>query len=445
MTSVLAIVNDNDIADFLQTQLPDYSCEVLRGDKGRTVFKLLTQREFDVLVLEDKAADMECTELVKEATRLDTSAQIVVISQDMSRGLDAVDEGAYTYVTKPVVFKELSRAIERAAGKKLLVSENILLRSSINRLKAQEQDWEIVTGSPVMLELLDNIQTLSKSDVPIHIYGESGTGKELVARKIHFNSSRTDGVFIAVNCAAFTETVFESEFFGHEKGSFTGAHAQKLGLMEVAGKGTLFIDEIGEMPLQVQAKVLRALETGKFYRVGGVREVSANPRILSASNRDLRNESEKKRFRRDLYWRVSTLSLVIPPLRDRIEDIDLLFEHFKKKNPSFRRKKLGDDAKKLLRNYYWPGNVREFFSAVYRAAILSKDDVLTAWDFPLITHDKDSDEVLKGICLKDVEKAHILKILKLTDWHREKAADLLDIDRKTLYRKMLDHNLKEKM
>jgi DNA-binding NtrC family response regulator len=291
-----------------------------------------------------------------------------------------------------------------------------------------------------MIELLENLRKLAESEFPVLICGESGVGKELIAKAIHRASKRADGPFIPINCGAIPESMLESELFGHEKGAFTGAFARKLGLLEIANHGTLFLDEICELTLPLQGKLLRVIETGKFFRLGGVKEASVDVKFVSATNKDIKSEVEKGNFRADLYYRVSTLNLSIPPLRERREDVPMLVNHQIRNNPAFKQKRFSDGAMKILSGYPWPGNVRELQNVVHRTLLLSKNDVIEPYDLAadLIGNSKGS-----GRRLEDVEKEHILKVLKEAGGHRGKAAEILGVDPKTLYRKLLSYGVNE--
>jgi transcriptional regulator with PAS, ATPase and Fis domain len=291
-----------------------------------------------------------------------------------------------------------------------------------------------------MLEILVHVKTVAVSDFPVLIYGASGVGKELVARAIHDASRRAEGPFIPINCGAIPENMLESELFGHEKGSFTGAYARKLGLMEIAHRGTLFLDEISEMNLSLQGKLLRVIETGTFFRVGGTKEIVVDVKILSATNKDIKSELEKGGFRSDLYYRISTLTLNIPPLRERKEDIPLLVERTIQTNPDFKNKKFSKEALKVLFEYPWPGNVRELQNVVHRTLLLSKNDVIEPRDLPT---DLIARPGISGRRLEDVEREHILKVLKEVDGQKGKAAEILGVDSKTLYRKLLSYKAGE--
>jgi DNA-binding NtrC family response regulator len=345
--------------------------------------------------------------------------------------------GAYDFLTKPFQIEELKAVIDKAYEKKSLLSENLLLKSQIKR---QSETKSIITKNPLMLEILETVNKFAGSDLPILISGESGVGKELIAKAVHDASSRIDGPFIPINCGAIPDTMLESELFGHEKGAFTGAHVKKLGLLEIASYGTLFLDEIAELNAQLQGKMLRAIETGSFFRVGGIKEIKVDVRFVSATNKDIKKEVETGSFRPDLYYRVSTLTLHIPPLRERKEDIPLLVEYIIRNNPSFRSKKLSKSALEILSEYSWPGNVRELQNVIHRALFLSKDSIIEPEDLPL---DLTAGYKTSGYKLEDIEKEHILKVFREVNGQKRKAAEVLGIDPKTLYRKLSTYGIKD--
>jgi len=291
-----------------------------------------------------------------------------------------------------------------------------------------------------MRALLETVRKVAASEFPVLLLGESGAGKELIARAVHDASERAEKPFVAVNCGAIPETMIENELFGHEKGSFTGAHDRKPGLLEIANGGTLFLDEICELDQQLQSKLLRVIETQRFYRVGGTREVDVDVRFVSATNKDIREEVDNGNFRSDLYYRISALTLPIPPLRERKEDIPLLIEHFKNENPAFRNKTFGKDAVKALSDYSWPGNVRELQNVVNRLLLLSAGDVVEVDE---LCDDAVSGGRSESKMLCDVEREHILKTLERAGGQRGKAAQMLGIDPKTLYRKLQSYGVKE--
>jgi DNA-binding NtrC family response regulator len=396
----------------------------------------------DVLLLDLNMPGLAGLEVLQRIKQDGIAVEVVILTANatIQTAVEAMRMGAYDYLTKPFKFEELGMVVRKAQEKSSLVQENRRLRT---RLARQEAFPEIVTRAPAMRELLETVRRIAPSGVPVLIFGESGVGKELVARGIHSASDRAGQAFIALNCAAITESMFESELFGHEKGAFTGAQVQKPGLLEIASGGTLFIDEVGEMPLPIQVKLLRVLETGVFFRVGGVREIKVDFRLVSASNKDLVKESDKGTFRKDLYWRIGGVTLQVPPLREHPEDIPLLFQHFIDLHPQFRHKHLAADSLDLLGRYAWPGNVRELFHLFHRACLLSRDDRLDPYEFPGLTPDGPAAAPPGSQKLEDVERDHILRILNETKGHRGRAAELLGIDPKTLYRKLQQYDIQE--
>jgi DNA-binding NtrC family response regulator len=441
MTRVLIVDDDNNLRRVLRMELGEAGFSVNDVESGQKAMEILSKEDFDILLLDLNMPGIQGLEVLQWIRQEEVGVEVVILTANatIQTAVEAMRMGAYDYLTKPFKFDELGLVIQKAAEKNGLVRENRRLRS---RLARQESFPEIVTAAPAMRELLETVRRIAPSTVPVHIFGESGVGKELVARGIHSASDRAGQAFVALNCAAITESMFESELFGHEKGAFTGAQLQKPGLLEIASGGTLFIDEVGEMPLPVQVKLLRVLETGVFYRVGGVREIKVDFRLVSASNKDLVKESDKGTFRKDLYWRIGGVTLQVPPLREHPEDIPLLVQHFLDMHPQFKHKHLAADSLALLVRYAWPGNVRELFHLLHRACLLSRDDRLAPGEFPGLTPET-ALPASGSLKLEDVERAHILRVLKESKGHRSRAAELLGIDPKTLYRKLQHYDIQE--
>jgi len=437
MIRLLITDDDNNLRRVLATELASGGIMPREAPDGETALKMLRQDDFDVMLLDLTMPGMSGLQVLQtlKAEEICTEVVLLTANATVPTAVEAMKMGAYDFLVKPVKIQALGAVIRRAAEKRDLVRENRLLRSQIQR---QTEFPEIITDSPKIREVLNNVRRVARSDVAVHISGETGVGKELVARAVHSASPRAEKSFIAVNCSAFTESMFESEFFGHEKGAFTGAANLKPGLFELAHDGTFFIDEIGEMPLSTQAKLLRVLETGAFFRVGGTRELRADVRIVSASNKILAEECERGAFREDLYWRIGAINLHIPPLRERRADIVALTRHFMATHPAARGRKISPAAMELLEAYDWPGNVRELMNVLQRAVLLHPADELQPQDFHGIepaelTRDRRS--------LKDVEREHIRHILTQTNGHRGQAAEILGIDAKTLYRKLNSYGI----
>jgi len=436
---VLVADDDKNLRRVLMNELSEEGFDVDEAESGIKAMDLLEKDEYDVLVLDLNMPGLGGMDVLRKIKTLEFSTEVIVLTghSTVSTAVEAMKLGAYDYLTKPFKMVELKAIIEKAYEKKALINENLGLKAQIKR---QSQTQRIVTKNPKMLEILDHVKAVAMSDFPVLIYGGSGVGKELIAKAVHDASKRAAGPFIPINCGAIPENMLESELFGHEKGSFTGAYARKLGLLEIAHHGTLFLDEISEMSVSLQGKLLRVIETGTFFRVGGTKEIVVDVKILSATNKDIKGEMERNNFRSDLYYRISTLTLSIPPLRERKEDIPLLVEHTIQTNPNFKNKNFSKEALKVLFEYPWPGNVRELQNVVHRTLLLSKNDVIEPSDLPadLITGPKGS-----GRRLEDVEKEYILKVLKEVGGQKGKAAEILGVDPKTLYRKLLSYGVSD--
>lgn len=439
MTKVLIADDDKNVRKVLVSELSAEGYDVSDRDSGSRAIELLEKEEFDVFLLDLNMPGIGGMDVLKEIKSLQAPVETIILTAHgtVSTAVEAMKLGAYDFVTKPFKLVELRAVIDKAYEKKKLLKENLLLKT---QLKHQSHPQGIITGNPLMFEILETVKKVANSDLPVLVYGESGVGKELIARAVHDSSTRADKPFIPLNCAAIPETMLESELFGHERGAFTGAVEKKLGMLEVADKGTLFLDEVGELPLQLQVKLLRVIETKRFFRVGGVMEVQVDVKFISASNRDLKAGSEQASFRPDLYYRISALTLHIPPLRERRDDIPLLIEHYMKQNPSFRQKKFSKESLAVLKQYPWPGNVRELQNVLHRTLLLTPHDIIAECDLPL---DLTDCRRASSRRLVDLEREHILAVLRETGGQRRKAADVLGIDPKTLYRKLLEYGVKE--
>ena len=405
---ILIADDDPNLRKVLTIELSGEGFEIQATDSGVRALELIEKDEPDVMILDLNMPGLSGMEVLKRIKNLDSSVEVIVLTgyATVSTAVEAMKLGACDYVTKPFELESLKAIIEKAYERRALLRENLLLKSQIKR---QSQPQMFITRSPLLHEILENIDKIALSDFPVLVSGESGTGKELFARAIHEASRRVEGPFIPINCAAIPENMLESELFGHEKGAFTGAHARKLGLLEIANQGTLFLDEIGDLPSLLQGKLLRVIETGLFFRVGGIKEVRTDVKFVSATNKDIKKEVDKGNFRGDLYYRISALSIFIPPLRERKEDIPLLVDHFSKINPAFRSKGFSQEALDILCEYPWPGNVRELQNVVHRTLLLSRREMIEPEDLPA---DLTAGPRPASHRLEDVEKEHILKVLK---------------------------------
>jgi DNA-binding NtrC family response regulator len=439
MMRLLIADDDRNLTKVLTTELSESGYDVSVTGSGSNAVTLHEKEDFDVLLLDLNMPGLGGIDVLKQIRTSEIPPEVIILTGHgtVHTAVEAMKLGAYDYLAKPFKIEELKAVIDKAYEKRKLLTENLLLKTQLRRQAARKS---IVTRNPLLLELLETARRVGRADFPVLIYGETGVGKELFARAIHDASPRGDGPFIPINCPAIPENMIESELFGHEKGAFTGAYARKIGLIEIAHNGTLFLDEIGELPLPLQAKLLRVLETKAFFRVGGVKEMSVDVKFVAASNKELKAEVEKGNFRPDLYYRLSALTLRVPPLRERKDDIPLLVEHFTKDNADLRDKRFGREALDVLSAYPWPGNVRELRNVVHRTLLLSRDAVVGPDD---LSADLFTRSAAPARRLRDIERAHILKVLKEVDGLRGKAAQILGIDPKTLYRKLSQYGINQ--
>jgi len=424
--SILVVDDEKPQRDILSDILGSAGYDVTPAASGEAAMKFAKERSFDLALTDLKMTGMDGIELLQHLLALDSSIIVILLTAHgtIDSAKEALRRGAFDYLQKPFDREQLLHTIKRALG-------------TLDRI-----DVEIVSASPKMEAVKKMILKVARSNSTVLIRGESGTGKELIARAIHNQSPRSSEMFQAVNCAAINENLLESELFGHEKGSFTGAHAEKKGLFEVADRGTLFLDEIAELDVSMQAKLLRALQERRIRRVGGTFEIPIDVRVVAATNRDLRAMVGDGRFRDDLYYRINVLSIDVPPLRERREDIPVLIDYFLKKhtkNTSRLIKGLAPETKRMLHDYGWPGNVRQLESAIERAILLCEGDMLTPDDMPSEIR-QDSSSVAsggfklpaEGINFEEVEKNLILQAMDQTDYNITKAAKLLGLTFRTL-------------
>ena len=428
--SILVVDDEKSQREILEMILSGEGYDVTTASSGEAAMKFVESRRFDLVLTDLQMTGMSGLDLLKELTNYDKSIIVILLTAhgSVDSAVDALRLGAFDYLQKPYDSEKLLDTVSRA----------------LNKLSAL--DTEIVSVSPEMDKVKKLILKIAKSNSTVLIRGESGTGKELIARSIHKNSLRTNETFQAVNCAAINENLLESELFGHEKGSFTGAVAEKKGLFEIANNGTLFLDEIGELDIALQAKLLRALQEKEIRRVGGIKEIGVDVRVLAATNRDLLKMAEEKRFREDLYYRLNVLSIDIPPLRERRTDIPILIDYFLKKHTrgTDRKVNIAPDAKKLLLDYSYPGNVRQLESALERAILLSENDLVTLEDLPPeMTQSRaagvasnSTGDLVKlppdGVNFEDVERSLIMQAMDRTDNNITKSAKLLGLTFRTL-------------
>jgi DNA-binding NtrC family response regulator len=432
---LLVVDDDPEFRDTLLSRFVRQGFAVQAAANGLEALELAQRRSFDVAIFDMMMPEMNGLELLKRFKESHAECEVILLTGQGSieSAVEAMKLGAYDYLQKPFPLKELEEVAVKAFERHNLRKENKQLKVLLER---SQPTSEMIGQSPAMQEVFRLIERAGPSDKAILILGESGTGKELVARALHRHSRRSDKPMVVINCAALPETLLESELFGHEKGSFTGAIATKQGLFEVADGGTLFIDEIGELPGSLQAKLLRVLEDGSMRRIGSVQERRVNVRLLAATNRDLAKEVELKHFREDLYYRINVMSLELPPLRDREGDIALLVRHFLGQGWE-----LEPAALEAMERYQWPGNVRQLINALERGKILAASEVIALKDLPReVVHSKSevrtaSGDDLGGIDdLAAIQRSKVVEVLQRERGNKSKAARVLGIDRRKLYR-----------
>ncbi len=405
-------------------------------------FEKFKQRTWDIVLLDIRMPGMDGIEFNRHIQQIDNNIVVIIITAyaSVDTAVQAIKDGAFEYVSKPIDPDNLTHIIRNAIEKRQLAKENIQLKQRIEDLTSPD---DIVGTSPQLRKVLKMVASVAKTDSTVMIRGESGTGKELIARAIHANSLRRYAPIISINCGAFTETLLESELFGHEKGAFTGADRLRIGKLERANKGTVFFDEIGNISMKMQMDLLRVLETKRFTRLGSDKPIEVDFRVISATNRDLEKAVHDGTFREDLYFRLNVVTIDMPPLRERKSDIPLLARYFLNKYTQSMSKSVKDispKAMEMLINYDWPGNVRELRNVIERAIVVCEKDFLTPEDlsFPFIGRMKGPE----NDSLEAVEKNHIERILRRTNWQITQAADILKIDRTTLYNKIKKYNLR---
>ena len=437
---VLVADDERNLRELMVRELGRKGHEVDDVGDGEAALARLQEASYDVVVLDMKMPKREGIEVLRELQVLAEPPQVIVMTgfQEVSTAVEAMKLGAYDYLTKPTKIEELDIVIRKAAEKGQLVRDNEALRA---HAPGGEPASGILTKSAAMQAALRIVERVAPTDSAVLILGDSGTGKELVARAIHELSHRAQRPFVPIHCGALPREVFESELFGHEKGAFTGAVGTKPGLVELADGGTLFLDEIGEMEPDSQVKVLRALETGTFFRVGGTRPRRVDVRLVAATNRDLAEAMKTGAFRQDLYFRINTIAVKLPPLRERREDIALLATHFVGTTAAYGVKRLSPRVLAALEAYDWPGNVRELLHAIERAVILSKAEEIQPEDLPPEVLGAPAAAAAPGGSLEQIERQHIVATLRQVGGHRGKAAALLAIDPKTLYRKIIAYGV----
>jgi DNA-binding NtrC family response regulator len=438
---ILVVDDEFSVRDSLYNWFKTEGYRVDTAGNGMEALKKLQESPWDIVLVDIKMPGMDGMELQRHIKKIDNTIIVIIITAyaTVDTAVEAMKEGAYDYLSKPVDPDKLSILIRNAVNQRRLMAENIQLRQKVEELSLQD---EIVGGSPQIKKILEMIDTVAKTDATVLIRGESGTGKELVAQAIHGKSNRRYFPIISINCGAFPEGLLESELFGHEKGAFTGAQYKRKGKLEMANGGTVFFDEIGNITSKMQMDLLRVIETKQFTPLGNNKVVNADFRIIAATNSDLEKKVAEKDFREDLYYRLNVFSIQIPPLRERTADIALIARYFLEKYARSMNKAVTDispEAMRILTQYNWPGNIRELRNTIERAlVVVGKKDRIEPDDLNLLFLTKANPS---GDSLEEIEKTHIQRILEQSDWNISRSAEILKIDRVTLYNKIKKYGL----
>ncbi len=440
--SILVVDDENIVRDSLTKWFRQDGYRVEAAEDANHALKLMNEGPWDVVLLDIKMPGMSGLDLQKRLREIDRSAAVIIITAfaSVESAVQALKEGAFDYVTKPIDPDHLSHLVANALRQKKLLDENVQLREQMSETGKSR---EIVGESQQIKKAVELAKTVAQADTTVMLRGESGTGKELLARAIHANSARRYFPIIAVNCGAVPESLLESELFGHEKGSFTGAQFRRKGKFELADGGTIFLDEIGTISQKMQVQLLRVLETKQFSRVGGNDVITSDFRIICATNRDIEAAVKDGSFREDLYYRLNVFTIFIPPLRERRPDIPLLAQYFLKKHAAAMHKsvtEINPGALDILVQYDWPGNVRELDNVMERAMVLAASSAVQQTDLPFQLGTKAHG--LMADSLAAIERAHVETILHRTGWNISRSAEILDIDRVTLYNKIAKYGLK---
>ena len=449
---ILIVEDEVAHAEAIQEGLSRQGHRCSLAHDGETGVAKLSSRHFDIVITDLKlGGSIDGLGVLAAASKHAPGAKVILVTahSTVKTCRTALQQGAFDYIEKPLDLDELRAVVSRAA-------EHTAQRRVIRELREQLDEkygFENIVGqSKELLDVLDTVRRVAPSDLPVLILGETGTGKELLAAAIHYNSRRRENRFVAINCAGLSESLLESELFGHIKGAYTGAATDRPGCFEYADGGTLFLDEVGDMPMQMQAKLLRVLENGEVTRVGSNESIRVNVRLLSATNSNLAERVKAGEFRKDLYFRIKGATLEIPPLRSRRDDIPILIEHFvRQANESHEAAVTGvtPEAKRVLMSYVWPGNVRQLKNVIENMVVLASGEKLTVEDLPPEIHRPPEDVAgaqlgeLAGISIEEAERQLIKNTLKMLAGNREQAAKVLGIGERTLYRKIKEYDLKD--
>ncbi len=444
--NVLVVDDEKNIREGLKKALELDGYNVYLAADGLEGLKLIENEEIDLVITDLRMPEMSGEELLRRVVESYPTVQVIILTGHgtIETAVQAMRDGAFDFLTKPVNLDRLSLLVKRALSTRELVLQHRALQEELEK---QKQFANVIAKSPQMTAIFDVVHQVAPTKASVLITGESGVGKELIADAIHRLSDRKDKPFVKVHCAALTESLLESELFGHEKGAFTGAVGRKRGRFELAHLGTIFLDEIGEINPNVQVKILRVLQEKRFERVGGEETLQVDTRIISATNADLRSEIEAGRFREDLFYRLNVVNIEVPPLRERKEDIPLLVSAFIKEFARENNKHVeGIDpkARSVLYNYSWPGNVRELRNCIESATVMCKGNIIHVDDLPpSVVGDSDNDyiKISLGSKLSEAEEEIIRSTLNANKGNKSKTAEILGIGRKTLHRKIAEYGI----
>lgn len=460
MAKILVVDDENNLRLVVQKEMSRQGHEVDTAPDGEAAWEAIEDNEYDVVLCDINMPRLDGISLLRRIREKSQNAPEIIMltgQATVESAIEAMKLGAYDYLTKPYRIAELGVLVKQAADKHELKKDNMRMRAQIERSTSALPD--IIAESPQMTEILRLVERVAPSETSVLITGDSGTGKELIAQAIHQLSPRNQKNFVDLNCAALQDNLLESELFGHEAGAFSGARGRKLGLFEIADSGTLFLDEVMEMPAQLQSKLLRALETRSFFRVGGVKKVDVDVRLVAATNRTPMSAISEGVFRSDLFYRINSFEIHIPPLRERREDIEPLARHILRKISGLHVPDLTPQAVEALCSYSWTGNVRQLRNCLERALLLADDGQITLKDLPpeIVGRGNDANvsvsynEPREGAVamfannspanLRDLERQQIINALRQTGWHRGKTAELLGISPSTLYRRLREYDL----
>lgn len=437
--SILIVDDEESVRDSLYNWFIEDGYHVERAENAKKALSMLEAKPFDIVLADIKMPGMDGLEMHRRIKKLNTDTIVIIMTAfaSVDTAVQALKDGAYDYVTKPFDPDDLSHLIRNASTQIALKTENLVLRDQMTSL---EEVDDIIGTSEVMMNVLKEVESVAQSNSSVIITGESGTGKELIARAIHVNSSRRYFPLVSVHCGALTESLLESELFGHEKGAFTGASFNRKGRFEMADGGTIFLDEIGTVSAKMQVELLRVLETRSFVRVGGNKEILSDFRVICATNRNLEEMVQNGTFREDLYYRLNVVNIRIPPLRERTGDIPMLVDHFIKKYcTSMSRDSIPieQSALRQLEEFEFPGNVRELENIIERAIVIGNGKEIRLRDLPM-AKERQSTQIES---LDELEKKHIIQILEKYEWNISRSARALKVDRVTLYNKIKKYNL----